>query len=70
MGQISEYKLLEKERWERCGLSDFGATGCKLTCNKIVNNRVLLRERLDRVLLNDLALQFFENGKVVNLTCV
>lgn len=58
------------ERWELCGLSDFGATGCKFTWKKRVHGRVVLRERLDRVLMNDSALSLFADGKVVNLPCV
>lgn len=41
-----------------------------VTWKKTVNGRVVLRERLDRVLGNNLAFEQFADGKVINLPCV
>lgn len=58
------------ERCEECSLSDFGSSGCKFTWKKTLHGRVILREGLDRVLANAAALEYFSNGKVVNLPCI
>ncbi|ONK56453.1 uncharacterized protein A4U43_C10F8870 [Asparagus officinalis] len=55
------------DRWDLCNLSDLGAFGSKFTWVRKINGRVVVRERLDRVLVNDLAREEFVEAKVLNL---
>lgn len=58
------------EKWEACQLSNTGALGTKFTSVRKLNGKVVIREWLNRALLNSLALENFCEAKVVNLPCL
>lgn len=58
------------DRFEACNLLDMGSGGSKFTWVRREHGRVVLRERLDRVLANSEAKFAFPEARVINLTCL
>ncbi|OMO87284.1 reverse transcriptase [Corchorus capsularis] len=59
-----------RERWETCNLIDAGTSGCRFTWIRRVGGRVVLQEKLDRLLWNAVALTCNSNAKVLVLPCL
>ncbi|EOY25990.1 Uncharacterized protein TCM_027378 [Theobroma cacao] len=58
------------DRWEECGLLDMVAIGARFTWVWKMNGKVVIRERLDRVLINCHAQEKLPEAKTVNLPCL
>ncbi|KAE8726828.1 hypothetical protein F3Y22_tig00006038pilonHSYRG00002 [Hibiscus syriacus] len=57
-----------RENWNRCNLLDAGYVGSKFTWTRHLQGRVILQERLDRMLYNIDMVDFFPKLRVVTLT--
>ncbi|OMO53937.1 reverse transcriptase [Corchorus capsularis] len=59
-----------RNRWNDCNLLDAGSSGSKFTWRRRVGGRVVLQEKLDRVLWNLAALTELTDAKIMNLPCL
>lgn len=65
-GDCIDRILKFRDRWSSCDLVDPGYIGCPFTWVRRCNGRIVLQERLDRVLWNDRAMLLFPEAKVRN----
>ncbi|XP_038997981.1 uncharacterized protein LOC120123036 [Hibiscus syriacus] len=59
-----------REHWNMCNLMDAGYVGSKFTWTRYIHGRVMLQERLDRLLQNTDMVELFPNLRVITLTRV
>ncbi|OMO84846.1 reverse transcriptase [Corchorus capsularis] len=70
VGFLINRVLKFRNRWNDCNLLDAGSSGSKFTWRRRVGGRVVLQEKLDRVLWNLVALTELTNAKIMNLPCL